>query len=448
MQAAIDAGAGRRPRRPPDPRRPVRPRAGHPRDRRATTSSALPELPRDDDRLRPGGAADDVGVPGAGALGAAARDRRRRPRRGGRAEYAEAAAPDRACSCSRLVRRGDRGGRPRPAPATARARPRSMADVRCAGRAPAAQATRPCTCRRCSSRGPRCATAGATRCAGCARPRRSSPSGGYDRARPPMPHDARRGGRRRCPAGAGRLGGADGAARARRDQPGGRRAQARRGRPPNQEIAAGAVPRRRRPSSGTCRSLFGRTGRRRPGRARPSWPGARRPNWVTQPPNWGCRPSMTPARPRRIADRHADQRPRDRRRRVPPLDRRPRGRSRRLHLQPVPARRRRAAALPHRRPAAVPARVRGGGQGDRRSTAALDQLRPRRVRRVRRDEPVAGRRARQPRSCSTRSAAWCRSTTCATGRPCPSPTRPPSTWAGIGSARSPPRTSRTAGRRR
>ena len=51
---------------------------------------------------------------------------------------------------------------------------------------------------------------------------------------------------------------------------------------------------------------------------------------------------------------------------------------------------------------------------------------------MRRDEPVAGRRPGRRGRCSTRSAAWCRSTTWATGRRVRSPTARCSTSAATG----------------
>ena len=48
---------------------------------------------------------------------------------------------------------------------------------------------------------------------------------------------------------------------------------------------------------------------------------------------------------------------------------------------------------------------------------AVDLLRPRRVRRVRRHEPLAHRRAPVPGGLRGARVRWCRSTTCATVRP-------------------------------
>ena len=87
---------------------------------------------------------------------------------------------------------------------------------------------------------------------------------------------------------------------------------------------------------------------------------------------------------------------RDRRRDLPDLDLDPRGEPRRVHVQPVPGHRRRAAAVPHRIRGPVPARRRGGRHGDPGRVVALDHVRPRRGRRVRVDEHVAHRRAGQP----------------------------------------------------
>ena len=62
------------------------------------------------------------------------------------------------------------------------------------------------------------------------------------------------------------------------------------------------------------------------------------------------------------------------------------------------------------------------GEGAPGRPAALGQLRPRRGRRVRRDERSGWPPRRRPRCCSTRWAARCRWTTSPTARRCPSPT--------------------------
>ena len=100
---------------------------------------------------------------------------------------------------------------------------------------------------------------------------------------------------------------------------------------------------------------------------------------------------------------------RDRRRDLPPVDLRARRRAGRVHLQPVPRRRRRAAAVPHRPAADVPAGVRGG-----RERRPVDELRWITFGHVEADEcgsmnewlaaaPDAAGRARRDRG------AWCRS---------------------------------------
>ena len=74
----------------------------------------------------------------------------------------------------------------------------------------------------------------------------------------------------------------------------------------------------------------------------------------------------------------------------------------RLHLQPVSRPRRRADAVPLRAARHVPARVRSGRPAHAARAAALDRLRPRRGRRMRRDEPVARRSAAARRWCTAR----------------------------------------------
>ena len=104
------------------------------------------------------------------------------------------------------------------------------------------------------------------------------------------------------------------------------------------------------------------------------------------------------------------RRQRDRRRDLPPLDLRARREPGGLHVQPVPV----VADEPllfHTGHGRCSRCRRGGGDGDPARIAALDQLRPRGGRRVRGDEHVAGG-APAGRSCSARSAATSRSTTC------------------------------------
>ena len=80
-----------------------------------------------------------------------------------------------------------------------------------------------------------------------------------------------------------------------------------------------------------------------------------------------------------------DQDRRDRPRHLPPVDQDRRGRpAGRVHVQPVPDPRRRAVPVPHRDAPAVPARVRRGQPHRSGRRSALDLLRPRRGRRVRR----------------------------------------------------------------
>ena len=143
------------------------------------------------------------------------------------------------------------------------------------------------------------------------------------------------------------------------------------------------------------------------------------------------------------------RRRRDRRRHLPHLDLGPRREPGRLHVQPVPRRPARSRCCstpacagcsrwsPRRSRPVAPGRV-----------AALDQLRPRRGRRVRGDEHVAGRRAAAARSPSARSAATCRSTTCATARHGHWPRARSSTSAASGCARSRRPTCPTGGRPR
>ena len=82
------------------------------------------------------------------------------------------------------------------------------------------------------------------------------------------------------------------------------------------------------------------------------------------------------------------RRRRDRRAHLPAVHVRARHRPDRLHLQPVPDRRRRADPLPHRPPAHVPGGVGGHRHGDAARPPALDHVRPPRSRRVRRHEPL------------------------------------------------------------
>ena len=122
--------------------------------------------------------------------------------------------------------------------------------------------------------------------------------------------------------------------------------------------------------------------------------------------------------------------------------------ARRVHVQPVPRPRRRAAAVPHR-----PARAcsRSSREAVARvvpaRAAALDHLRPRRGRRVRGDERVARRRAAGAGRPRRASAAWCRSTTWPTGRRARWPTARSSTSGASACATSTRRTCPTAGRR-
>ena len=83
------------------------------------------------------------------------------------------------------------------------------------------------------------------------------------------------------------------------------------------------------------------------------------------------------------------RRRRDRRPHLPAVHVRARHRPDRLHVQPVPHRRRRAAALPHRAARRCSRRCRRGDRDGRAGrAAALDHVRSPRGRRVRRDEPV------------------------------------------------------------
>lgn len=65
----------------------------------------------------------------------------------------------------------------------------------------------------------------------------------------------------------------------------------------------------------------------------------------------------------------------------------------RLYLQPVYVRRRRAAAVPLRHAIVISTGVGRSGQRVAARSPALDRVRPRRGQRLRRHEPVAGRRA-------------------------------------------------------
>ena len=114
-------------------------------------------------------------------------------------------------------------------------------------------------------------------------------AGGYDAHGPPLPHDARRGGRPHAAQGAGRVERPRGTACARRDEPGGRRAQARR-RGHVQPGDRRAVVSRDEDRRAARRQPVGAHRRHRPGRARRAGAGARRPNWVTRRANRGCRP--------------------------------------------------------------------------------------------------------------------------------------------------------------
>ncbi len=106
----------------------------------------------------------------------------------------------------------------------------------------------------------------------------------------------------------------------------------------------------------------------------------------------------------------------DRRPHLPHLHLHPGPRAGRVHLQPVPRRRRGAAALPHRDAAAVPARARGGRARHAGGPAAVDRLRPPGGRRVRLGERVPrGRPARAGRPRRARLHAVAR-TTSSSGR--------------------------------
>ena len=97
---------------------------------------------------------------------------------------------------------------------------------------------------------------------------------------------------------------------------------------------------------------------------------------------------------------------RDRRRHLPHLDLRARGRARRASRSTSSCVAADEPLLFHTGPAGhVPARGRGGGQGAPGRVAALDHLRPRRGRRVRGDEHVAGRGSAAARSPTVPSAA-------------------------------------------
>ena len=110
---------------------------------------------------------------------------------------------------------------------------------------------------------------------------------------------------------------------------------------------------------------------------------------------------------------------RDRRRHLPAVDVRARDRPDRLHVQPVPHRRRAAVAVPHRAASDVPAGERGDRVDHSRSNAALDHLRPRRVRRVRFDEPVPRGRAQRRGRARRHGLHGVARTTCADRPPVP-----------------------------
>ena len=179
---------------------------------RATTSStACPALLDDDDRARPPGAADDVGLPGPDPLGAAAHHRRRRPRRRRPGPSSrEAADADRAGRCSTgcgelieavaLGRPGDARGRRRPV----RRRPTTQLAARPLGRGHGRTPRRSLVARAAIRDGWGDPVRWLREAEAFFADRRLRP------ARPPLPHAARRGRRAGAPPGPGRLRGAAG----------------------------------------------------------------------------------------------------------------------------------------------------------------------------------------------------------------------------------------------
>ena len=189
----------------------------------------------------------------------------------------------------------------------------------------------------------------------------------------------------------------------------------------NREIGEPAVP-RDEDRRAARRQPAGAHRRRRPGRARRAGAGARRANWVTRRANRGCRPRCARGSP---PPRSTPCRP--------PSTRSPTAST----ASPPACPRSPPAASPststsldgdepllfHTGPRRMfPLVAEAVGEGAPARPAALGQLRPRRGRRVRRDEPVAGRRAVGRGRSSTRWAARCRWTTSPTARRCPSPT--------------------------
>ena len=308
------AALATRPRRPPASWPTSTAGCSRPGRSSATSSTTLPDLLDADDRPRASRAADDVGLSRAAILwalvhtiddddlGAAARGRVRRDHRAD------------GLAALRAARRGHGRRRARAGSGDADERPRTRSS-RCGARARRRSRRRRdgALADRCWSPAPRSATAGATRSRWLREAEAWFAERGYDRlvrrcrsllgeAGAPVPRRGR--GDSEVP---------DVAAGPRRHEPGGRRAQAGRRR---------AARTRRSPPRCTCRpktverhlsSLFDRTGVRN--RQAPRRGGGRPPLL-----NWGWRPRCGASRRSAHHARHADQHPRDRRRRLPPVD--------------------------------------------------------------------------------------------------------------------------------